>query len=111
MSFCDYCVQWFISYLERDIEAHEAGRIWDVGEAFEDAPEWRLCGNETTEHRLGLAETFWENWMDSRDHGWAFYRGMDEGDWPVVARQIARGLREEWEPERLMENAVFDPPP
>lgn len=111
MSFTDYCTDWFIEHLERDIASHETGRIWDIGESEIDMPEYFLCEDDLAEERLGLASTFWDCWVDARNHGWGYYRGMDEADWPVVARQIVRGLREKWEPERMRENAVFDPPP
>lgn len=111
MSFCDYCVEWFVGHLERDIAAHESGRIWDIGHSADDAPDWFECQDPKAAHRLGLASTFWDNWMDARNHGWAYYRGMAPDDWPRVARQICQGLREAWEPERMEDNAVFHPPP
>ncbi len=110
MSFYDYARDWFIEHLERDIAAHETGRYDEIGVSEEGSPEWNLIEDETQSHRLGLAANFWNMWMDSRNHGWWHYPGMNEGDWPVVARQIVCGLRENWEPERMRENAVFDPP-
>ncbi len=113
MSYYDYATYYFVRHLERDIEAHEAGRFEEIGLAFGDAPDWALDEENDQEdaYRLGTAESFWDQWIDARNHGWAHYPGVEESDWPIIARQICRGLRERWELERMADNAVFNPPP
>ncbi len=113
MSHYDYTANYFARHLERDIAAHEAGRFNEIGGGFDDAPDWRLDEkrDEIGAHRLGIAYNFWDQWIDARNHHWHYYPGVEEKDWPIIARQIVRGLREKWEPNRMRENAVFIPPP
>ena len=110
MSFCDYCADWFIEHLERDIEAHESGRFDEIGVAERDAPEWDLIEDEIERHRMGVAYNFGDMWADARNHDWAYYPGVERDDWPHIARQICRGLRDNWTPQQMMNNEVFDPP-
>ena len=110
MSFYDYARDWFLAHLERDIAAHEAGHFDEIGAAFDDAPPIELLEDEAQAMRLGCAYEFWDAWIDARNHDWGYYSGLETSDWSTVARQICRGLRDEWEPQRMRENAVFDPP-
>ena len=111
MSFRDYCIDWFIEHLERDIEAHESGRIWDIGASEVDMPEWYLIEDEDARRPLSLAFDFWDSWIDDRNHGWCIYEPMTREQWPLIARHIVRGLREGWSWQQLMDNAYFNPPP
>lgn len=107
MSFYDYVRDWLIEHLERDIESHEAGCYAAIGASFEEAPEWELCEDEIQRHRLGIAYNFWDMWMDARNHDWAHYQGMEANDWPGIARQICRGLRESWTLDQMQDNPIF----
>ena len=109
-SFHDYCVDWFIEHLERDIEAHQSGRVWEVGASDNDTPPYDEIADEEQASRLGAAWNFRDRWMDARNHDWGYYPGVAEADWPIIARQIVRGLREGWSSEQMMDNAVFNPP-
>ena len=113
MSFYDYAAEFFVRHLEHDIEAHEQGRYEEVGAAFDDAPEWSLDeqADEEGAHRLGIAYTFWDEWIDARNHDWGYYPGVGRDDWPLRARQICQGLREKWEPERMDNALVRSPAP
>ena len=112
MSFYDYAREFLLRHLERDIAAHQAKHYRAIGAAFDDAPEWNLDEDRdpTGAHRLGIAISFWDGWIDARNHDWSYYPGVERDDWPLIARQICRGLRENWEPERMEDNAVFYPP-
>ena len=113
MSFYDYCTGYFVRHLEHDIEAHEAGHFAEIGLAFNDAPDWTLDEEKDREgfERLAIVYSFWDYWIDARNHDWRYYRGVEAEDWPLIARQMCRGLREKWPPERMEDNAVFNPPP
>ena len=113
MAYYDYAADYFVRHLERDIEAHEAGRYDEIGLAFDDAPDWALGEENDQEdaHRLGTAYSFWDQWIDARNHDWRYYPDIKQEDWPIIARQICWGLRERWELERIADNAVFNLPP
>ena len=36
----------------------------------------------------------WDFWKDARNHGWGYYPGVEQKDWPIIARQIHQGIAE-----------------
>jgi hypothetical protein len=114
-SACETLRQFLLFHLAQDIAAHEAGRFYEIGRAEDNLPYdlYDQCEREDDDERtrIGIAVTFWDNWADARNHAWGYYRGVDEGDWPIIARQICQGLEERWEPDRMRDNFVFNPPP
>lgn len=113
MASCDEIKQFLLKHLAQDIEAHESKRYREIGSSEPNTPSLEECGeaDEEEHHRLSIAIDFWDRWQDARNHGWAHYRGVEEKDWPAIARQICQGLSEQWEPDRMMDNFVFNPPP
>lgn len=51
-------------------------------------PEWT---------KVFTALSFWDGWIDAWNHEWRYYEPIREEDWPVLAREIARSLREDRE--------------
>ena len=103
-----------LKYLMQDIEAHEAGRYAEIGKGERDfLNEYdKLYDDENVEIELCfVVYEFWDRWRDARNHEWGYYPGVEENDWPIIARQIYQGIAEEWEPERMRDNFVFNPPP
>lgn len=83
--------------LTRAAAAHEAGRYNDIGLGF-DAFDSGLPRDGGAEFkRLLIAVTFWDGWVDARNHGWLHYEGINEPDWPVLARSIAASLVDDQE--------------
>lgn len=102
--------QLLINNLTHDATAHEAGRFQDIGLDFDEL-DYNLPRDGGPEFdKLLLALTFWDGWIDARNHEWQYYEGIEEGDWPVLARRIAQALEmgdEITEPKVL---ARFRPP-
>jgi hypothetical protein len=96
--------QALIENLSRDAVAHESGRYQEIGSAFDevDADLPRDGGPEFAQLLIALA--FWEGWIDARNHGWLYYAGIGQRDWPVLAREVVESLagnREITEPSVL----------
>jgi len=89
--------QALIESLSRDAVAHESGRYRDIGGAFDelDANLPRDGGSEFDQLLIALA--FWDGWIDARNHGWLYYDGIGQADWPVLARRIVESLAEDRE--------------
>lgn len=97
--------QAFIEELSRDVEAHEAGRYEEVGAAF-DALDSQLPRDQGPEFdKLFIAFDFWDGWIDSRNHNWLYYDGINQPDWPVLARSIVKSLEAD---EEISEPMVLD---
>lgn len=96
----------------QDIEAHEQGRYSEIGGYDERYVKLDKCDeeDETEAERLSLALQLWEGWEDSRNHDWGYYPGVEQKDWPIIARQIYQGIVEKWEPNRMSDNFLFNPP-
>lgn len=103
--------QFFLENILRDIEAHECGRFHAIGAWQKTLPRWEKCENLDEESRHLAALEFCDCWCDAANHQWYHYDGVEERDWPIIARQIYRGLDESWPPDETRNNFVFDPPP
>jgi len=100
--------QAFIDGLNRDVDAHEAGRYKEVGAGFDD-----LDGELPRDHgpefdKLFIALNFWDGWIDSRNHNWLYYKGIKQSDWPVLAKRIVKSLEADEEISEPMVLGHFD---
>lgn len=77
--------------LRRDAEAQRAGRFDDVGLTCDDV-EAAIASAEPATPAVALAFEFWNGWIDSRNHDWQFYPGIERDDWPRCADEIAAAL-------------------
>ena len=61
--------------------------------------------------KVYTALSFWDSWIDAWNHQWRYYEPIREQDWPVLAREIARRLREDREIEDPVIVKRFAPKP
>lgn len=75
-----------------DADAHDAGRYDEIGRRFDSFEHAFPLGDagELTELRIAL--TFWDSWIDARNHGWQPTAGIQPEEWPALARGIATDL-------------------
>lgn len=93
--------------LRQDAAAHDAERYDAVGRDF-DGVEHHFPRGATPELlRLQTALTFWDAWIDARNHGWP--RGpVALADWSRLARALADDLEAEREITDATVRAHFD---
>ena len=82
----------FIAELTRDAEAHEAGRYEEIGAEFDRVDSDLPRGQGPAFDKLLIALDFWDCWIDARNHNWQYYKGINERDWPMLARTIVKAL-------------------
>jgi hypothetical protein len=78
--------------LRRDASFHESGQFDAIGEGYDDAEGELLPLEERRERDVGIAISFWDGWIDSRNHDWQYYEGITQKDWPILAHMIASAL-------------------
>jgi hypothetical protein len=100
--------QAFIDGLSRDVDAHEAGRYEEVGAGFDDLEAALPRGHGPEFDKLFIALNFWDGWIDSRNHNWLYYKGIEQSDWPVLARSIVKSLEADQEISGPMVLRHFD---
>ena len=93
--------------LRQDAAAHEAERYDAVGRDFDRVEHHFPHGAAPELLRLHVALTFWDAWIDARNHGWP--RGPIALDaWPRHARAVADDLEAEREITDAAVLAQFD---
>lgn len=78
--------------LRHDVEAHRRGSYADIGTAYDHVlnevlPLWNHSGGV-----IATAFTFWDWWIDARNHNWLYYPGIARDDWPRLAVHMAEVL-------------------
>ena len=81
-----------VDQLLRDAMAHDAERYDDVGRRFDTVERGVPRGIAPELARLRVALTFWDAWIDARDHDWQPDAGIAKADWPLLARSVAADL-------------------
>ena len=78
-----------VERLRRDALLHEQRQFQKLGEGFGDND-----GRFPRAHdQLMIAWDFWDCWIDERNHKFpGFTEGVNQGDWPRLARHIADQL-------------------
>jgi hypothetical protein len=79
-------------YLLKDAEAHEAQRFDEIGRRFDGFEHAFPSGQDKALVDLKVALTFWDAWIDARNHGWQPTAGIQPREWPVLARSIAADI-------------------
>lgn len=79
--------------LERMAVAHEASQYHVIGEAYNKAEIEILPLQSGASKSFNIAFSFWDGWTDAIGHDWLHYAGIDQPDWPRLAREIAHCLR------------------
>src|SRR5438132_14065829 len=81
-----------VAYLVTDAKAHEAGRFDAIGRPFDSFEHRFPTGPDDAVTELRIALTFWDAWIDARNHEWQTTAGIQPSEWPVLARAIAADL-------------------
>jgi hypothetical protein len=84
--------QFLIENLMLDATAHESGRYSDVGRSFDEFDANLPRDDQPEFNKLFIALNFWDGWIDARNHDWQYYSGINQSDWPVLARHIVRAI-------------------
>jgi len=79
-------------YLLTDAAAHEAERYDAIGRRFDSFEHAFPEGDDASLIDLRMALTFWDAWIDARNHGWQPTAGIQQGEWAALARGIAEDL-------------------
>ena len=75
-----------------DASAHDAGRYDSIGRRFDGLEHAFPTGAEPAMTKLRIALTFWDAWIDARNHGWQPTSGIQQAEWPALARAVAADL-------------------
>jgi hypothetical protein len=78
--------------LRDDADAQAAGRAETIGERFDDVYGEILPLAPTFSVGVNIGFTFWDWWIDARNHQWLYYDGISESDWPRLARHVAHAI-------------------
>ena len=76
--------------IEAAANAHDSGDLRNIDDGYDEL-EPIAFGHEDPDVRLAMS--FWDGWVDSRNHDWLFYEPITESDWPQFARHVASSLR------------------
>ena len=79
-------------YLATDATAHEAGKFDEIGRRFDSFEYHFPFGDDDSVIELKIALTFWDAWIDARNHEWQTTAGIQPAEWPVLARAIVNDL-------------------
>ena len=80
-----------VAELRKDAAAHRAGAYDEIGRRFDAVERHFPHGTAPELGRLHIALTFWDAWVDARNHGWP--RGpIGEADWPRLADIVVADL-------------------
>ena len=75
-----------------DAAAHDAGRYDELGRRFDTLEREFPRSGAPELTRLRVALTFWDSWIDARNHGWPSSGSIGKAEWPPLARGIAADL-------------------
>ena len=79
-------------HLVTDATAHEAERFDAIGRRFDSFEHAFPEGDDASLIDLRMALTFWDAWINARNHGWQPTAGIQQGEWAALARGIAADL-------------------
>ena len=95
-------------YLITDATAQEAGRFDAVGRSFDGFEHAFPEGDDESLIDLRMALTFWDAWIDARNHGWQPTAGIQQNEWAALARAISEDLTAHREIENTRVRELFD---
>lgn len=87
----------FALALEAAADAQEAGDLAAIEVGYDELDGLLPRNGDPRFAKLHVALRFWDGWIDSRNHDWLYYEGLQAGDWPGLARGVARRLRDDME--------------
>lgn len=78
-----------VKRLKRESSFHEQAQFEKMGEVYDDFDEKFPTGHP----ELRIAWTFWDAWIDERNHGFPEnYQGIPKDAWPRIAGHIIEAL-------------------
>jgi hypothetical protein len=83
----------FATALEGAALSHERGVPSGIETGYDELDVLLPRGQGPEYDKLHVALHFWDGWIDARNHDWMYYEGIEERDWPHLARVIATDLR------------------
>ena len=96
-----------VEHLRADARAHVAEDYDRIGRRFDWLEHQFPTGTAPELGKLHIALTFWDGWVDARNHGWP--RGpIGADDWPKLAREVADDLAADREITNATVIARFD---
>ena len=95
-------------YLVADAAAHESGSFDSIGRRFDGFEHAFPEGDDASLVDLRMALTFWDAWIDARNHGWQPTVGIQQDEWPALARGIAADLTEKRDIADARVRELFD---
>jgi hypothetical protein len=84
-----------VENLRRDATMHEAERHDEIGRRFDSLEHAFPRTDSPQTAALRVAMTFWDGWIDARNHGWQLGGTIPTADWPTLARTVADDLAAE----------------
>jgi hypothetical protein len=97
-----------VEQLLGDAAAHGAGRYDELGRRFDRVEREFPRGSAPELTRLHIALTFWDGWIDARNHGWQSSESIAKVEWPPLARGVAADLALDREITDARVRARFD---
>lgn len=83
-----------IEGLSRDVALHEIGDFMALGKGFEDLAAVIPRDQPPTFNKLLVALSFWDAWINFRNHQWPDVdRFPSKDEWPVLARELIGALQ------------------
>jgi hypothetical protein len=81
-----------VGYLAADATAHDGANFDAIGRRFDSFEHNFPIDDGPLAAELRIALTFWDAWIDARNHGWQITAGIQPKEWPAIARTIADDL-------------------
>lgn len=81
-----------VSALLHDEVAHREGHYDEIGAHFDEVEGGFSSLLEPENHKLFVVLSFWDGWIDARNHDWDYHEPITKADWPNLARQIVNDL-------------------
>lgn len=85
-------IKYFADVLRKDASLHEEGRHKELGGDFASIEE-RLAKLQNPSTLLLMAYSFWDAWLDERNHKFpGRYSDISADSWPSLARSLSNTL-------------------
>ena len=78
--------------LRREAARHEAGNYSEIGVEYDQTEVDTLPLRHIASQMFFFAFNFWDGWVDSSNHEWRHYAGIEKKDWPSLAIEVAEAL-------------------
>jgi hypothetical protein len=112
----DFARNWVAEWLERHaataecLELHRAtaASAHQPHQGYDEVDHGLPRGDDPRWHKIFVALSFWDGWIDASNHDWTNYDSIWRADWPTLAREIAADLRADREVSNPIILAQFE---